>query len=881
MAAPAPTVYLFTDIEGSTRLWEAQPEAMRQALAHHDEVARAAVARHHGTLVKSTGDGVHAAFGDALDALEATLDMQRALAAAATAGWLPLQLRCGLHAGADERRDGDFYGPAVNRAARVMSAAHGGQVLVSQAIADLLGRRLPAEASLRALGRVRLRDLASAEPLYQLMHPQLRAEFPALRSLEVTPNNLKQQLNSFIGREDELAQARRLLGKTRLLTLVGMGGIGKSRLSAQLAAEVLDDYPDGVWFIELAPLTDPAAVPRALAMVLGVKQDADRPLVEALVRFVRDRQLLLVLDNCEHVLAACAALAKTLLEAGPQVTVLASSRVALQIAGETAFAVPTLAAPKAGVNAAQAPDMLLRHAAVRLFVDRAAAAQADFRIDARTAAAVAQISERLDGIPLAIELAAARVRALPVESIAARLNDRFRLLVSADSTVLPRQRTLRALIDWSHDLLSEAECIAFRRLSVFAGGWTLESAESVVAAEPILRDDVLELLARLVEKSLVVLEPEGGRYRMLDTVRAYALERLAASGDEAASRGRHLEAFVAFAEQARPELLGPQQGEWLKKLDLEGDNLLAAHGWCDQTPHGAELDMRLVYSLKFYWLSRGLLALGHQISAEALARPGAQARNFNRSRGLCDLGQLSFYLGRYEAAQSCLVESLAIAEEIGDPARVLAALQPLGMSEIGRGDLAGARRHLERAVALPERQPNKRQQAAAMNALAQLDRTEGRLDSAEQTYFRVIALARELGDQESIAIGLLNRAMVAVDRGARAQAATMLLEALDISVTIGSQPSAQSVVDVAAALAVDCEDWSRAQRMFDAAELQAARTGLRRDPADQSFIAPRLQRVRQHTSRETPRSGDQVTFDEALADVRDWLQAIRPPPTRS
>ena len=354
-----------------------------------------------------------------------------------------------------------------------MCAAHGGQMLLSKVVADQVNGTLPDGATLRDLGTVRLRDLSGPEHIYQLVHPNLRADFPALRSLEGTPNNLTQQLNSFIGRERELVEIKQMLGSNRLVTLLGMGGIGKSRLSMQLAAEVLDDFPDGVWFVEFAPLTDARLVPQALASVLGVKEEAGRPVIEALLKYVRDKRLLVVLDNCEHVVHACADLAKQLLQAGSGVKVLTSSRDYLQIAGETTYHVPTLSAPDP--QAKESLSALAAHEAVRLFIDRVTAARPEFVLTGGNATAVADICHQLDGIPLAIELAAARARALSVENIAARLNDRFKLLVTSDRTVLPRQRTLRALIDWSYDLLDERERAAFQRLAVFAGGWTLEA----------------------------------------------------------------------------------------------------------------------------------------------------------------------------------------------------------------------------------------------------------------------------------------------------------------------------------------------------------------------------------------------------------------------
>lgn len=869
------TTYLFSDIEGSTRLWEQQPELMRPALARHDALARSTVERHRGLVVKMTGDGVHAAFDDALDAVHAVLELQQALAEPDAPGGLRLAVRCGLHAGADERRDNDFFGPAVNRAARIMSAAHGGQVLVSEAVAERVRDRLPADVSLRELGLVRLRDLANAERLYQLVHPRLRADFPALRSLEATPNNLAQQLNSFIGRERETAEVKALLRTHRLVTLLGMGGIGKSRLSVQLGAEVLDDFPDGVWLVELAPLTDPALVPQAVATALGVKEEAGRPVIEALVKFVRTRRLLIILDNCEHVLHACADVAKQLLQAGPDVRVLASSRAWLQVAGETTYHVPTLSAPDPA--APLDVDALTRHASVQLFVDRVTASVPTFHVTAKNAAAVAEICHRLDGIPLALELAAARARALSVDAIAARLNERFRLLATGDQTVLPRQRTLRALIDWSYDLLSEPERLLFQRLSIFAGGWTLEAAEQVGAGGEIDAADVIDLLTRLVEKSLVVMEAGGERYRMLDTVRQYAQERMKGSPDEATARDRHLHHFVALVERARPELFGPEQGAWLARLDLERENLLTAHAWCEHAEGGADLDLRLVFALKFYWLNRGILALGHRVTVEALARPGAQQRGFARCRGLCDAGQLCCFMGRYAEAQAYLEESLAIAREIDDPARIVAVLQPLSMAAVGQGDLARARAYSEEAVALARTLGNKRQLASSIIAFAQLHRMEGALASAEPLYRDALAIARELGDQEIVAIALLNLSMVSIGRGALDAVPPMLHEVLAIAQEIGSKPAGQGALEVTAGLCAARRQWAEAARLFGAVEAQAARTGLKRDAVDEAFVAPLITVARDALGAEVfeaaAAGGRQLAWEEALAAAGALLDA--------
>ena len=872
-ASAGVTTLLFTDIEGSTRLWEQVPEPMGRALARHDALARIAVETHDGLLVKSTGDGIYAVFNDPVKALAAAVELQHALADPQETCGIKLAVRCGVHAGVVERRDDDFFGPTVNRAARIMSAAHGGQVLVSQAIATLVRDRLAHGFAFRDLGVARFRDLTNSEHVYQLLHPHLRTDFPSLRTLESTPNNLPQQLTSFVGRKRQLEEVQALLTNTRLLTLVGMGGIGKTRFSLQLSGSVLDRFPDGIWLVELAALTDPRDVPLAVATVLRVTEEAGRPVGEALQRFARDRKLLLILDNCEHLLQACAGLAMHLLQAGPDIRILASSREPLHIAGEKIYPLPALELPTSGTTAE--PEDLERFESASLFIERANSARPGIEWTPQNLLAVADICRRLDGIPLALELAAARVRAMSVAQISARLHDRFRLLTRGDTTALPRQQTLRALIDWSFGLLTTPERELLQRLAVFAGGWTLEAAEAVGGGGDLDSGDVLGLLANLVDKSLVTLETNGNRYRLLETVRQYAQERLDASEDAGPTRRRHLEYFVALAERAATNLVGADQGAWLSQLDLEAENLLAAHAECDRAEGGGELGLRLVFSVKLYLIYRGMLALLQRLTLEALARPGAKAPTQARCRVLHAAGQVESFMGRYPEARRHLEQSLAIAKEIDDTARAAIVLGELGMVCMGQGELAEARSYLENAVQLALEIGRTRAVASALNALAQLDRIECSLDAADGRYEQVLALTRQMEDQEPIAICLLNLAMLAIGRGARDRAIVTLTEALSIAETIGSRRAGQSGMEVVGALHAASQAWETAAVLFGAAEAHRTQTGLSGDAADEAFLAPLRARTRDQLGEDAFVSamaeGRTLAYEIALARARRSL----------
>ena len=686
-------------------------------------------------------------------------------------------------------------------------------------------------------------------------------------------DNLPAQLNSFVGRERELSEVKALLASARMVTLTSVGGTGKTRLSLQLATEVAADYPDGVWLVELAPLAGEWRVPQAVASVLGVKEEAGRPLTEAIVKHVQGRRLLVILDNCEHLVNACAEIATQLLQAGPHVKILASSREHLHVAGEKNYPLPALAVPD--TRASKDTEALAKFDAVHLFVDRAVAVQPKFELTARNAEAVADICRRLDGIPLAIELAAARVRALSPQKIAERLDHCFALLTDGDTTALPRQKTLRASIDWSYDLLSAAERALFRRLAVFASGFTVEAAEAVCLGGEDDKLDVLDLLTNLVEKSLVELDALGERYRLLEIVRQYAQERLESSAEERETRTRHLAFYLGLAEKARPELVGPHQGAWLARLDLERENLFSALAWCEHAKDGGLLGLKLSRALKFFYIHHGLAEAGYRMTVEALARAGAQEHNTLRLGALFDAGQLAYFIGHYGDAQVYLEESVAIARELGDKRGIAAVLQPLGMACLGQGDLATARAHLDEALALAQALGERRSIAAALNARAQLHRVEGELDRAEPLYERMLEIARELRDRETIAIGLLNLAMTSIGRERCDRARLMLVEALAIAEEIGSKPAGQSLLEVCAGLGALQKSWENAARFYGAAEAQAAKTGLRRDPADEAFLAPLVEKARgalgTDAFQRAESHGRELAYTSAMSLARGWL----------
>lgn len=765
---------MFTDIEGSTRLAQNYPEALPDLIARHHAILQQAIETNHGYVFQIVGDGFCAAFHTAPDALNAALTAQRSLQHEAW-GAAPVVVRMGIHtgvaqAGAMDDRSGGYIGYlTLARTQAILSSAHGGQVLLSDPSAELVRSDLPEGVSLLDMGEYRLKGVMIPEHLWQLAAPDLRLEFPPLSSLITFPNNLPAQLNSFVGRQHELTQIKELLSDIHLLTLIGPGGTGKTRLAVQLAAELLPAFADGVWLVELAPLADPTLVLQTIAATLGLREIPGMSLNDLVTSYLRGKHLLLILDNCEHLVEVCARLADHLLHFCPDLKIIASSREALGIAGETVFRVPPLALPDSDCFVL---ETLGRCEAVQLFVERAVAVKSSFTLTEHNVTAVAQICERLDGIPLALELAAARVGMLTPEQIARRLDDRFRLLTGGSRTALPRQQTLRSTIDWSYNLLSEAERTLFCQLSVFVGGWTLEAAEAVC---PEL--DVLELLAQLVHKSLVLadetIDTGTTRFRLLETIRQYGRDKLLEAGEAAQVRDRHLDYTLKFAEAGEPESPGLNKLEWLNQCELEHDNFRAALQW--GLERNEEVALRLAGSLGSFWSGRNYRSEGRRWLQAALecvaALPEAHGeairkRQAAQAKGTLWLIDMLIGLGEYQAGLEACNEAVRLYRQLGDRSGLGFALSWTGMLATLQGDNDLAERALAEAILLGRAIDSKLILIFAIGVQSQqLFLPRGDIVAARAGNEESVRLAREANAPWAEAMGVRGLARVAAALG--------------------------------------------------------------------------------------------------------------------
>jgi predicted ATPase/class 3 adenylate cyclase len=864
-AQPAGTVtLLFTDIEGSTRLLERLGrERYAEALNLHRHLLRRAFKQHGGYEVDHEGDAFFVAFSRAEDAVASAASAQQALAAADWPDDQEFRVRMGIHTGEPLAVPPKYVGLDVHRAARIMAAGHGGQVLLSQTTRDLIDDR----SAVRDLGEHRLKDLSAAQRLYQLQIDGLTQEFPALKTLRNRPTNLPVQLTPLIGRDRELAEVAALLCEegVRLLTLTGTGGTGKTRLALQAAADVVEVFPDGVFFVSLAPIRDEELVLPTVAQTLALHEVPGEPISKTLASYLAEKQTLLVLDNFEQVLDAAGEVA-ALPARCPRLSLLVTSRERLRVAGERTFAVSSLQLPDEQGNLAA----LSANEAVALFAARAAEATGDFALNEENAATVAAICRRLDGLPLAIELAAARTASLPPAALLRRLDQSLKLLTSGRRDAEERQRTLRATIEWSYDLLGPSEQQLFGRLALFVDGCLIEAAERVGDPDRSLGIDILDGLDSLVEKNLLRqrTDPDGEpRYWMLETIREYALDRLTDSGERDDAHSRHAHHYLDLAERAKPELTGDKQLVWLHRIHADLDNLRLAFRWFAESGSTDEA-LRLATAVwRALWL-RGYLSEGRQWLRSALA--GGEASS---ERVRIEALRAASFLAHWQddrADESALAEeALALARRSGHEADLAGALLSTGQAAISLSDFERAEQLLKESLELARELDETRAICMALGSLGTLYRTAGQPGRAREVWRESLPLIRAVGDRYGTAIILFGLAFVAIEEGQPDDAPPILAEALGLARELDYREGIAYFLEGAAALAASRGDPERAAAILGRMRALHAELHFKANADDERLNADTAEAARaalgEHAFTEALKAGEQTTVDQALA----------------
>jgi predicted ATPase/class 3 adenylate cyclase len=826
MTLPTGTVtFLFTDIEGSTRLMQELGDRYVQAQVQHHAILREAFRTGDGRELRTEGDSFFCVFQSAIDGCRAAAQAQREFARHEWPDGKPIRVRIGMHTGEAPLVGEEYIGLDVHHAARVAASAHGGEVVLSEATRGLVEGSLPAGLSVRDLGQHRLKDLSRPERLFQLVIDGAPNEFPPLRSLESTPNNLPTQLTSFVGRERDVEEGKKLLQHTRLLTITGPGGMGKTRLSLQIAADLIGVFEDGVYFVPLSAVRDPELIASAIAQSVGIQVSGNRLPVDAVNEYLSDRNVLLVLDNLEQLLPDGAPVIAQLLQASPQLKVVTSSRAALKVYGEQELALEPLRTPS--LRALPSLAALSQFEAVALFIERAVAAKHDFHVTNENAPAIAGICERVDGLPLAIELAAARIKLFSPQALLARLETSASVLGTGSRDLPSRQQTLKGAIAWSYDLLDDAHKKLFSRFSVFARGASLEQAETVCGPASEIGGDVLTGLDELAEQSLLRRLPDYDEPRllMLQVIREYAFEMLQASGEADEICDRHSTAFSALAEEAAPNLFGSEQKRWLDRLELDHDNFRAAFDW--SISHGnAQRALALGAAIWRFWQFRGHLREGRTRLEAILAMPGARDDPASRARALEAAGGVAYWQGDMDAAQVYYDESLELVRGLGDRKLIANALYNASFPpNVAQKDLAKAQRLLEEARPIYQELGDERGYAGVLWALGQTYFRSEEYAAAVDALDRAIVLYQRLGDRFGLGWAHFVRAVGAFRMNDISRAKWHHIEALKLFADADDVTGPVLIFSGLAGVAREEGDLLRAARLAGASEAQEAASG--------------------------------------------------------
>jgi predicted ATPase/class 3 adenylate cyclase len=866
---PTGTVtFLFTDIEGSTRLLQRLGDGYKQVLADHARLIRGAVKKAGGVEVNAMGDGFFVAFANPIRAIQCAVAAQRQLASHAWPEGGFVRVRMGLHTGIGTLTEEGYVGLDVHRAARICGAGYGGQILISNTVQEALGSQLSG-FSLRSLGRHRLKDIEKPEVLFQVVARRLLSDFPPPRSLDARPHNLPSEVTDFIGRQAELTEIKRLLGASRMVTLLGPGGTGKTRLALRVANEILEQFDDGVFFVPLASIRDARNVAPAIVHGLGLRDTGAKPALDALSEHLNPKKILLVLDNCEQVIEAAPDVG-VLLAAAPMLKVLATSRERLRLSGEQSFAVPPLKVPAAddGIGLEQAS----KFEAVDLFVRRARAMDANFTLTTENAPTVTRIVARLEGMPLAIELAAARCRLLPPETLATRLDQRFQVLRGGPQDLPPRHRALRDTIRWSYDLLNLSEQALLRRLGIFIGGFTLEAAETVAAGAPI--EDVVEALGSLLDKSLLGSRAQHGEGRlvMLESIRDFALEELAAAGETQQVSTRHKEFYLALVEESEPYLNRQGQVATIDRLAADLDNIRAALRVALEASDVAS-GLRLAGASWRFWQLTGRIHEGRRWLDKFLDR--AAIDHPYRAKGLVGLAGLLYWQGDYSGALARYKEALALYGAAGDRLNEADTLFAMSTTLTWSGDPQEGGRLADRALAAFQTLGVREKIGMVFMAQGFARWMQGDLVGARPLWEKSLAIALEVGDVIEATVKRLAIASIDFNLGRRREALKNSLEALDL---LGAKNLTYTIMalDWVAAMAVHGDAEGGIRLAAAAAKLRAALGGGMR-PEDSGLEGARVVAARHLDAATLDRvwgDGEQMNLDQAVAFAHTLDRAL-------